>query len=76
MENLVVSQVLSIAAPQLEVDQRAKIQNTCQNEQLSRQGIFLTLIRNSMEEVHDVVTTEKEDPLKDESDEEDSQEES
>ncbi len=70
MDNLVVSQAVSINAPQLELDQSAKAQNLAQLAQLSREAIMLLLIQNSMEEVHATTLLEKEDPLKDGEEEE------
>ncbi|MCH9632956.1 MAG: hypothetical protein S4CHLAM6_13020 [Chlamydiae bacterium] len=70
MDSLVVSQVISVSAPQMEVDKAAKAQSITQNAQEAQEGAFVALIRHSMDKVHEMLGTEKEDPLLKEDDEE------
>lgn len=63
MDSLVVSQVISVSAPQIEVDKAAKAQSIAQNAEVAQEGAFMSLIQHSMDKVQEMFKTEKEDPL-------------
>ncbi len=63
MDSLVVSQVISVSASQMEVDKAAKAQSIAQNAGAAQEGVFMSLIQHSMDMVQEMFKAEKEDPL-------------
>ena len=63
MDGITVSQALSVAAPQLEVDKGAKAQSTSNSADINQGGAFVSLIQLSMTKVQEMLKTEKEDPI-------------
>lgn len=64
------SQEVTMLASQLEVDPAAKAARLQQSSKNADEDVFIKFLENSMEEVHKLVHIEKEDPLRDDEEEE------
>ncbi len=74
MDNLLISQVASLEAPQSEMDKVSKGQAKQQNFEQANQQILLKAFQDSMQEVNELAYSEKNDPLFDKEQEEDPRE--
>lgn len=71
MDALFVSQVLSLEAPQNEIDHVSKRQQAVGNVQVTEDLVFLKALNRSMHEVGELMESEQEDlDLKDEEEKE------
>jgi len=71
MDGLMVSQVLSLSAAQSEIDRTTKAHQLSESLELSNEQVFLKVLDRSMQEVNQLLSTEKEDRVLSEEDEED-----
>lgn len=70
IDPIAASQEVSMLASQLEVDPAAKAARAQQSSKNADEDVFIKLLEDSMEEVNKLVHIEKEDPLRDDEEEE------